>query len=234
MGRGTAAFKVAESPDDFKLAAEEFKKASDVAPWWPEAYFNLGLVKEQQKEYEKAIFDLKLYLLAAPQGPDAKSVKQKIYEMEFLADREKTKSSEAQGQKAKLQSLLGDWKLEIQLDQLHQYGTFTIMTMKDETTVEGYATVTSFQNTGYPVNYVSELHSQLTLRGTLKGESIQWEAWVDPIYPECKSWQGFKQITLSISGDQRRISFQNPVVAFYPSPRNECADQLWDYVLTRS
>ena len=33
-----------------------------IAPWWPDAYFNLGLLLETDKQYDEAINALKLYL----------------------------------------------------------------------------------------------------------------------------------------------------------------------------
>lgn len=234
MARGRAAVKIAADEQGFLKATEEFRQALRLVPWLAEGYYNLGVLQDKAGRHADAIRNLKLYLLATPNASDAGQVRDLIYEIEYRAE-ETPKiqaQQQAQEQKSKLQSLAGTWDVAIQSNDLHSWGTFT-MTMKDETTIEGHQTITSFQIEGYQRSYnsPSDQRPLLVLRGTLKGPDIQWEAWVDPIYPECKSWQGFKQITVSISADQRRLSFQNPAVALYPAG---CREQLYDYVLTRS
>lgn len=66
-------------------AVDQLGKVLQLAPWRPEAYYNLGLVLEQQKRYAEAARNLKLYLLAAPNAQDAADVQQKIYELEYKA-----------------------------------------------------------------------------------------------------------------------------------------------------
>ncbi len=73
-------------------AIEQLNEALRIAPWWPEAYFNRGLVLEDRGRYAEAVDSLKLYLLAAPNASDATQVKQKIYMLEY-------KAKEAQTQK---------------------------------------------------------------------------------------------------------------------------------------
>jgi tetratricopeptide (TPR) repeat protein len=64
-------------------AVNQLNKVLQLAPWRPEAYYNLGLVLEQQKRYADAVHNLKLYLLAAPRAKDAGAVQQTIYELEY-------------------------------------------------------------------------------------------------------------------------------------------------------
>jgi hypothetical protein len=66
-------------------AIDELEAALRIAPWWPDAYFNLGLVLEMRERYTDAARNLKLYLLAAPNSPDAAAVQQKIYHLEYKA-----------------------------------------------------------------------------------------------------------------------------------------------------
>lgn len=76
------AAKGASSEEGFKLAASELEEAIRLAPWWNKPYYNLGLVREKLKDYEAAIRNLELYLLAAPRAVDAEAVRHKIYELE--------------------------------------------------------------------------------------------------------------------------------------------------------
>jgi tetratricopeptide (TPR) repeat protein len=73
------------TPDPAKLsdAADQLGLALRLAPWWPEAYFNLGVVLENAERYTDAARALNLYLEAAPNAPDATAVRQKIYQLEY-------------------------------------------------------------------------------------------------------------------------------------------------------
>lgn len=79
-------------PTKLDDAIEQLNEALRIAPWWPEAYFNRGLVLEDRERYAEAVESFKLYLLAAPNASDATQVKQKIYMLEY-------KAKEADGQK---------------------------------------------------------------------------------------------------------------------------------------
>lgn len=83
MAHGKAAFQAAHRTSDFLEAEEHFEKAANIAPWWAPPYFNLGLVQEKIGDYDYAMANLKLYLYAAPNAPDAAAVQEKIYETEF-------------------------------------------------------------------------------------------------------------------------------------------------------
>ena len=93
MARGHVAFKTAQTPADIESAATEFLEARNQAPWWPDAYFNLGVAREKQGAYALAIAAFQGYLLARPAADDAGAVKTKIYELEFL--QEKAQKEEA-------------------------------------------------------------------------------------------------------------------------------------------
>jgi len=62
------------------LAIEEYSAALMVAPWWPEAYYNLGLTFNLIGEYQASIAVLKYYLATNP--PDAREVQDRIYQIE--------------------------------------------------------------------------------------------------------------------------------------------------------
>jgi tetratricopeptide (TPR) repeat protein len=83
MAYGTAALKGAKSEADFKEAVAEFQQAADAAPWWANAYYNLGIAQDKAGQPAAGVKSLKLYLLAAPQARDAEKVQQLVYEMEY-------------------------------------------------------------------------------------------------------------------------------------------------------
>lgn len=79
---GIDAIQEAKSPADYKPAAEYFVKASDVAPWEPQPYYNLGTVLHKADVYDGAARYLKLYLLTRPDAPNARQVQDEIYILE--------------------------------------------------------------------------------------------------------------------------------------------------------
>ena len=64
MARGRVAIQVAEGEDGWKDAASEFYQAAKLAPWWSDAYFNLGIAFEtaSQKNNYKHFHWIKLGL----------------------------------------------------------------------------------------------------------------------------------------------------------------------------
>ncbi len=93
MVRGQTLFKDAQNKIDYDEAAAEFEKALRIAPWFPAAYFNLGLACEGAQEYDKAISSFKFYLLALPAAQDAESVKEKIYSLEVKQEKAQRKAA---------------------------------------------------------------------------------------------------------------------------------------------
>ena len=93
MARGSAAVKGAQNKQDFLDAAAEFEKASLAAPWLPAVYYNLGITHDKAGKYKEAIQNLKLYLVAAPDAPDAKAVKTLVYEIEYRQEKAAKESS---------------------------------------------------------------------------------------------------------------------------------------------
>ena len=65
-------------------AMELFNKALNIAPWWPEGHFQLGLLLGDAKKYQDATLEMKRYLLLAPDGADARAAQDKIYQWELV------------------------------------------------------------------------------------------------------------------------------------------------------
>jgi len=91
--RGTALFKDAKSPDDYKLVVDEFTQAANLAPWWPEARYNCALAWEAAGDYDKAIENLKLYLQFKLPDADARAAQDKIYALEAKQEKAKDKAT---------------------------------------------------------------------------------------------------------------------------------------------
>lgn len=92
--RGTALFKDAKSADDYKQVADEFTQATHLAPWWPEARYNLAMALEAAGDYDNAIVNSKLYLLFKLPDTDARAAQDKVYALE--ARQEKASKAKAE------------------------------------------------------------------------------------------------------------------------------------------
>lgn len=85
--RAVAAVRHARSPQDFAQAESEFQQALRLAPWWPEARHNLAVCLEALGKFEEAGAALKLYLRFTLPEDEARAVRDKLYMLEFEADR---------------------------------------------------------------------------------------------------------------------------------------------------
>lgn len=86
MARGEAAFESAKDVSGYDNALREFQAAANAAPWYANAYFNLGVAQEKAGNAKEAMESFRFYLLAAPDGKDAAEVKKRIYKLEYAAD----------------------------------------------------------------------------------------------------------------------------------------------------
>jgi tetratricopeptide (TPR) repeat protein len=68
-------------------AVTEYKKAVDLAPYSAKLYFNLALLYGEVKNYEDAISNMKIYLQAAPDAPNARAAKDEIIKWELLQEK---------------------------------------------------------------------------------------------------------------------------------------------------
>lgn len=84
----TALDMAKDQPQQLDGAIHEWNETLRFAPWWPEVYFNAGLVLEKRGRYSEAERYLKLYLLAAPNAPDVDAVRQKIDSLEYKAQQQ--------------------------------------------------------------------------------------------------------------------------------------------------
>lgn len=70
---------------NFEDAADLYEQALGIAPWWPEGHFNRALILAEVGDYDLAIGEMKRYLLLEPAAPNARAVKDRIYDWERKA-----------------------------------------------------------------------------------------------------------------------------------------------------
>jgi len=117
MARGKAAFEMAKDINGFAAAAAEFKKAVDVAPWFADGYYNLGHAQESAGNFTAAMQSFRFYLLLSPHAKDFQVVKNRIYGLEYKAERQREQLQKDAQQKAAQEdatksqfSLAGYWR----------------------------------------------------------------------------------------------------------------------------
>lgn len=85
--RGEALAKAAHSDADRAQAAAEYRMALKLAPWWADAYLDYGLLEQAAHQPREAIWAYNLYLRAAPNTPNAETVRRKIYAQQALSEK---------------------------------------------------------------------------------------------------------------------------------------------------
>ena len=101
-------FKDAKNIQDYNDALVKFKAALLAAPWWADAYLDMGLAYEEAQQYAEAINALKLYVVANPDSEKARKAQDEIYIIE--AKKEKAaKESSPQAVAAREQKKSDDW-----------------------------------------------------------------------------------------------------------------------------
>jgi ankyrin repeat protein len=78
--------KVASTPDALRTPITLLRKAVEIAPWWPNAYYNLSVALELDEKYNEAETQLNYYLLVKPDDAQARTRLKVIHtEMEAAA-----------------------------------------------------------------------------------------------------------------------------------------------------
>lgn len=85
--RAQVAFDAARTPDEFRAAAVEYRRAILVAPWVSRFYYNLALIEERTGNPAAAIEGFKIYL-ASPQTEDREAVSRNLIALEYRLERE--------------------------------------------------------------------------------------------------------------------------------------------------
>jgi tetratricopeptide (TPR) repeat protein len=68
---------------NFDRALAEFNEALRIAPYMPRLYYNTALIYGELKQYDQAIRQMHLYLMAAPEAPDAHAAQDEITKWEM-------------------------------------------------------------------------------------------------------------------------------------------------------
>ena len=124
MARGEAFIEAANDKEGFLRAVKEFQAATNAAPWSADAYYNLGVSQDKAGQYDEAIKSLNLYLLAAPDASDARTVRNLIYKIEARKEQAKEKARRIEIEKQEkatrpAERLNGHWVGQIYLARVN-------------------------------------------------------------------------------------------------------------------
>lgn len=249
MIRGQAAMEEAKDVADYQDAVTEFKKATQYAPEWADAWFNLGVAQEKTGGYADAINSFNKYLDLNPNAADSSEVEARTFKLEYKQDQQvKQEQDKLQSEREererqeKYGSLLGTWDMKVintyaGNSLVRIWGTFTLS--KQGSIIEGYAKETSvqFQMPGTDDNIVSANNTEQVLRGTINGSvpiEIRWEVNVRGVSIYCPEGGGWRSANIHIRADKKRISFRIPKLQVLRD-RSGCrdGDEYREYVLTR-
>lgn len=86
ISRGNAFMKMANDAAGYAKAIDAFKEAVTLAPWVSEGYEGLAAALEKASSYAEAIQNLNFALLADPNGPNSRELRNHIYELEVFAE----------------------------------------------------------------------------------------------------------------------------------------------------
>jgi hypothetical protein len=94
---GATMFKDAKSQDDFRQASAEFSQAVRLAPWWPDALYNLAQSAGASGDYASAIADLKWYQMFKLSEAEIQAAQEKSWGFEAkqkMAEQEKAQAAQ--------------------------------------------------------------------------------------------------------------------------------------------
>lgn len=93
MVRGMAAIEMAKSEEELSAAAEEFRRATEIAPEMAAAWYNLGSVQVKLGQLMEAMASYRRYLALSPDASDAQKIEDEITKLEYRLEKsEKFKS----------------------------------------------------------------------------------------------------------------------------------------------
>ena len=159
MLRGVAAIEMAKNAEELILAADEFRRATELDPSLSSAWYNLGSVQAKMGKFDAAILSYKRYVALVPKADDAQKIQDEIVKLEFR-----------QEQVSKSNKRAGTWIASDSMPYLVKVDG-NVITMES---VIGHSTSRTGTSTTYTGNYAFRLQaSGSQLVGTWKHPSLK-------------------------------------------------------------
>lgn len=238
---GAALFKDAKTAEDYAQVTAEFKQATDLAPQWPEARYNLALTKEAAGDYAGAMDDLKLYQKFKLSDAEARTVQDKIYVLEAkgvkkqaaaVAEQEKTNYQE------KIGFLAGDWNsTSFRHVYLHSKNErYAHTTGKDRISINGDTIKITTLNDDGTANY-----DRYALVGKIGGDDYSSIKWIlrfklEDQYPDLPIDVKIDKVNSHISWKEPGTGYKNGQTFWWPLSEKSSSgdtDLITEWDLTR-
>jgi ankyrin repeat protein len=94
--RGSVFAREAKTDAEYESAIQEYVQALYIAPWWGSAYYGLAMVQKMSGQFDAAVANLKLALLAKMEEKDVKDAQDQIYAIEVEKELATKRNAEAQ------------------------------------------------------------------------------------------------------------------------------------------
>ena len=164
---GEALFKQAKNLRPAYEAADAFRTATTLAPWWSNAYWNLAIAQQFAGQYVSAKESLRLYLLTDPSVADRRLAQDRLYAIE--ADIITTKSNVPSGltgfwQRSSYKTLTNEWR-DDHPDLVSGRATYEIQQTGSAFSI----TCMTCESHMWTVNVVSSSRDTITFQKRLKG-----------------------------------------------------------------
>lgn len=179
MARGRAGVKSAKDQTGFIRASWEYKKAINAAPWFADAYYNLGVVYDKAGDYPAAIYYLKLFIAGATTEQDKKEAKSLLYEIEFRIEEKGRIAKEKQKAEAekrnRINVLAGTWTRK-GWSHAYEQPTFNGTWYKEGTshvTINGNSFSTTVKTSGWTYAYSGTINeTKINGNATVSGQHL--------------------------------------------------------------
>ncbi len=76
---GSTIVKAGKNPAEQALAVQSFNEALKIAPWWPDAWYNLAVAQELAGQFDDAEKSFTLYILSNPGETEQREAQDRIY-----------------------------------------------------------------------------------------------------------------------------------------------------------
>ncbi len=238
-------------------AAGEFDQAVKLAPWWPDARYDLAMVKEAAGDFPGAMADLKLYQAFKLSETEARTVQDKIYVLEAKQQKDANAKATvlAEEQKKKeyqrnIGFLEGEWKVEsFQRARSFRNSTAVKITLNGDKiqiiAIHLPSLRDHFQNEESEPPFFVKGGEGYKIRGKIIGSdynSIRWFLSCSVCIIDGDPCSGLKwpEIPISINIDMpnTRLTFTVPGARFAKgwtegTWNNEAGDDIIDFTLTK-
>lgn len=106
--KASTIMQVSKEAEQLKLAINSLREALKLAPWWGDAYFNLGAAHELAGNFKQAKRNFELYLISINGEKEARNVQDRIYAIDAKSELYEN------GREKKFGTYLGgNWQLRV-------------------------------------------------------------------------------------------------------------------------